>query len=324
LFQVTARLPFSVEARVIDNCGNPLQNGAASVFFSSGDPAISLSVWPDGVWRGTWLPFNSTSSQVSLKLSAVSTQSLQPAQKFVYGSVTPNPTAPAIQSGSVVNAASSTPNGDTLTIGEIISIYGDLLADAPATAAGGVVGTLLAGTRVSIGNTYLPLLFAQPGQVNAVVPFGINLGPAQLIVERDGAVSAPLPIVVTPAQPGIFTVSAAGQGAILNDSGVVADSTSPTMKGHFIEIYCTGLGGVSPEADVAQPAPSNPLSSLTGISVFVGNVSAEVLWAGLAPGFHGLYQINALVPQAAPSGLAVPVKLNILGNESNVATIAVQ
>ena len=34
-----------------------------------------------------------------------------------------------------------------------------------------------------------------------------------------------------------------------------------------------------------------------------------VVFAGLAPGFVGLYQINAVVPPDAPLGLQIPLKI---------------
>jgi len=59
-------------------------------------------------------------------------------------------------------------------------------------------------------------------------------------------------------------------------------------------------------------------------SVTIGGVPATVSFAGLAPGFVGLYQVNVEVPEAAPSGSSVPVVLSIGGAASNTVTIAVE
>jgi uncharacterized protein (TIGR03437 family) len=45
-------------------------------------------------------------------------------------------------------------------------------------------------------------------------------------------------------------------------------------------------------------------------------------YAGLAPGFAGLYQINVLIPQSAPTG-NVPVTLSMPGHTSNVVVMAI-
>jgi uncharacterized protein (TIGR03437 family) len=51
--------------------------------------------------------------------------------------------------------------------------------------------------------------------------------------------------------------------------------------------------------------PLNPLSIVTGsISAYIGGLSAPILFAGAAPNFPGLYQLNIQVPNGAPSGSA--------------------
>ena len=51
---------------------------------------------------------------------------------------------------------------------------------------------------------------------------------------------------------------------------------------------------------------------------------ARVAFAGLAPGFVGLYQVNAQVPASSPSGENVPLAISIGGADSLVVTIAVE
>ncbi|MCX6616678.1 MAG: hypothetical protein NTZ98_11360, partial [Acidobacteria bacterium] len=58
--------------------------------------------------------------------------------------------------------------------------------------------------------------------------------------------------------------------------------------------------------------------------VTIGGVPAVVSYSGLAPGFVGLYQVNAQVPANAPSGTAVPVVVNVGGVASNAVTLAIQ
>jgi uncharacterized protein (TIGR03437 family) len=45
-------------------------------------------------------------------------------------------------------------------------------------------------------------------------------------------------------------------------------------------------------------------------------------FSGLAPGFVGLYQVNVAVPANAPTGVRVPLSINIGGVQSNVVSIA--
>jgi uncharacterized protein (TIGR03437 family) len=79
----------------------------------------------------------------------------------------------------------------------------------------------------------------------------------------------------------------------------------------------------TPRSGVA--AASNPLSqAVTQPSVTIGTVPAAVTFSGLAPGFVGLYQVNAQVPQSASTGDAVSVVLSIGGATSNTVTIAIE
>ena len=55
----------------------------------------------------------------------------------------------------------------------------------------------------------------------------------------------------------------------------------------------------------------------------IGNVQADVIFSGLAPGYVGLYQVNALVPAGVTAGSAVPVVISMEGIASNSVTIAV-
>ena len=56
--------------------------------------------------------------------------------------------------------------------------------------------------------------------------------------------------------------------------------------------------------------------------VTIGGQTAEVQFAGLAPGFAGLYQVNVRVPAGLAPG-PQPLVINLLLN-SNTATVAVQ
>jgi uncharacterized protein (TIGR03437 family) len=58
--------------------------------------------------------------------------------------------------------------------------------------------------------------------------------------------------------------------------------------------------------------------------VTIGGIPAEVQFSGLAPGFVGLYQVNARIPAGISAGSAVPVQITINGRASNTATIAVR
>ena len=73
-----------------------------------------------------------------------------------------------------------------------------------------------------------------------------------------------------------------------------------------------------------SPGLSDPLSWSTTPTVMIGGAPADVWFSGLAPGYVGLYQVNAQVPAGSATGHEVPVVVSIGGVDSNAVTIAVQ
>jgi len=135
-------------------------------------------------------------------------------------------------------------------------------------------------------------------------------------------------VSLAPFAPAIFAMNSegTGQGAILDTSYRLADSTNPATAGSsYISIYCTGLGAVTNQPATGSPALGTPLSWTTTIpTVTIGGASADVSFYGLAPGYAGLYQVNAQVPAGSAKGSAVPVTISIGGATSNEVTVAVQ
>jgi uncharacterized protein (TIGR03437 family) len=58
--------------------------------------------------------------------------------------------------------------------------------------------------------------------------------------------------------------------------------------------------------------------------VTIGGVPADVSFSGLAPGYVGLYQVNAQVPAGLAANAATPVVISMEGIASNTVTIAVE
>jgi uncharacterized protein (TIGR03437 family) len=180
------------------------------------------------------------------------------------------------------------------------------------------------------GAIQAPLLFVGPGQINFQIPPGIVPGtavPAQL-TKPDGTTLLTA-LNITAAAPGIFTLLQNGQGqaALLNQDNSQNFGTNPATRGSVIQIFATGGGDTTPTLmpGEAAPASGNPLV-LTNVqpTVTIGGQSAQVLFSGMAPGFVGLWQINAQIPQNVTPGNAVPLVVNAGGVASNTVTIAVQ
>jgi len=71
-------------------------------------------------------------------------------------------------------------------------------------------------------------------------------------------------------------------------------------------------------------APDGLSGTVNPVSVSIAGIDSEVYFAGLAPGFVGLYQINVRVPAGTPSGAAVPLTVTVAGATSKAAELAVR
>jgi uncharacterized protein (TIGR03437 family) len=236
----------------------------------------------------------------------------------VGGNVQDNPNIPAL--GALVNGASFAPMARP-SPGEIVSVFGINLADGIEFAPTLPLTTQLQGTLIAFGGRPLPLLYTNPNQVNAILPYGLTPGTTyQLIVTRGNRISVPQSLTVAAAEPAIFAGSA-GQGDIFvyhsATEQVLAAPGQPAKAGDILIIYCAGLGGVDPPID-AGVAVDRLIRTMSPIGVTIGGVQAQVMFSGLAGGLTGLYQINATMPDGVTPGDAVPVVLT-LGNVSSPA-----
>lgn len=245
---------------------------------------------------------------------------------------------PTVASGGVVNGASFAPN-QPLTAGSIASLFGTDLASSTAYASTTPLPKTLGGASVTVsssaGSFQAPLFLVSPFQVNVQLPWEL-LGHSQatLTVTFSGASSNSITLAMTATSPGIFSLNSQGSGPgaiLISDSADLAQAAGsvpgrtarPAKRGEYISIYCTGLGAVSnqPGSGAAAGASS---TTTAAPSVTIGGMPAGVSFSGLAPGFAGLYQVNAQVPDNAPAGSAIPVVLIISGATSNIVTIAIQ
>ena len=163
--------------------------------------------------------------------------------------------------------------------------------------------------------------------MNIQIPYEVPVNSTATLRIENGA-SAFFPFNVAATAPAIFTTNqqGTGQGAILNTSYQLVDASHPVTPGPntYIQIYCMGLGAVTNQPADGAAALSSPLSETSTLpQVTIGGIAETATFSGLAPGFVGLYQVNAQVPAGVTAGSAVPVSISIGGATSNTVTIAV-
>ena len=234
----------------------------------------------------------------------------------------PNTGPPSI--GGLSNAASY---AEAFAPGGVVSVFGTELAPATGIAQTVPLPTILAGTWATVDGIAAPLYFVSAGQMNIQIPYEVPANSTATLRIENGA-SAFYSFNVAATAPAIFTTNqqGTGQGDILDNATYqLVDAFHPATRGStYIQIYCMGLGAVGNQPADGAAAPSSPLAE-TSVTpeVTIGGVSATPVFSGLAPGFVGLYQVNALVPAGVTGGNAVPVTISIGGATSNTVTIAV-
>ena len=324
--------PSLIEVQVADDCGDAVADATVVASFSNGDPPLVLASLPNGVYIGTWRPVN-TASRVTVTVRA-ERPGLAAAVVRAVGQVSSNLSVPALFAGGVVNGASFAPGG-AMAPGSIVSVFGSNLASGQNFASSLPLETTLGGATLNVAGTDVPLFFSNARHINAQLPF--NLGPnsrPQVFVRarREGtgpeAITVPESITVAAVQPAIFTVNqqGTGQGAILDVQNRLVDSSAPATTGEVVQVFCTGLGATDPQVPAGGAAPgTEPLARVVvPVEARISGLPAPVHFAGLAPGFAGLYQVNVEIPAGVEPDPAVTLLLLQNGVPSNTVTIAVQ
>jgi len=154
----------------------------------------------------------------------------------------------------------------------------------------------------------MQVLGATPFQINAVVPPGIAPGTATLTAKGLlGTITQS--VAVLPSAPGIF--------AITNQDGSLNSAANPAQRGADVVIYGTGLGATAAQGSLQV------VTGTVGVGIGPG-APVKPAFAGLTPGFTGLYQVNVQIPAGIAPGASVAITLQEAGQTSNTVAIAIE
>ncbi len=185
----------------------------------------------------------------------------------------------------------------------------DFNGNSAPTAIGGSTG--IPGTSVTVAGIPAYVYFISPGQVDVQVPSGVPSGRQSVVVTTAGGTSAAFPVTVNALEPGLLAPAAfVIQGspyivALFSNTltfvlpqAVPGVQTARAKPGDNLTLYGVGFGPVTPNTLAGQVVQgTNALQN--GLTVTIGGVAANVTYAGLAPGYVGLYQFNVVVPTVA-------------------------
>jgi len=216
---------------------------------------------------------------------------------------------PVYTAASIANSAASV--AGFYAPNSFISIYGQNLsyvtkAIGPDDIVAGVtLPWSLAGTNVAVLINQLTanVYYVSPNQVNVLIPPELIAGPAIVQLENQACYGSPIQIALSRAAPVLFQSDAATVIAT-HLNGLLLTAASPAQPGEVVVLYATGLGPTAPAAipnEIPQFAAS--IVDLTGFQVLLNGSVVDprmILYAGVTPGYAGLFQINLRLPDDCP------------------------
>jgi uncharacterized protein (TIGR03437 family) len=196
----------------------------------------------------------------------------------------------------------------------------------------------LGGVSVQVGGQPAGLIFVSPSQINFWVPPGTALGQLGVSVNAsDGTVVASGTMNVLQTAPALFSLDASGQGpgAVLNAVTyqgapffVVTSQNAGPDKRTRLSLFGTGLrlaglqGTAPPEGNVAASVSATALE-ISPATQEEASLSLSVEYAGPAPGFFGLDQVNVVLPSGLDGAGNVNIVLSTGTRVSNSITVQI-
>lgn len=231
--------------------------------------------------------------------------------------------------------------GARIARGSIASAFGANLAGTTEVAQNMPLPSVLADTSVSIKDSnsrefLAPLFFVSPSQINYLIPSDVNLGAAVVTVTNKDNTSSGT-ILITSVAPGLFTANADGQGVpaavllrIKPDGTQIYeaisqfDSVSKRFIARPIELG-PDLGSLTDKVFLLLFGTGiQGRASLSSVSLSIGGVESQVLYAGSQGGFTGLDQVNALLPRSLMGRGEVNISLTVDGQITNTVKITIK
>jgi uncharacterized protein (TIGR03437 family) len=274
-YNLPAGSPGQAQYVTVDNGGAGVLYWTASVSYSNGSGWLTVQT-PSGTGNGT------------VRLDAYP-GNLAPGTYQATLTIDAGAAGRRLVAVTLVVAQPTAPVGPQITAVENAATFvtGPVVAGSLAT----VMGTSFAGKLVTVTFNNVPATidFSNATQINLLVPASLaSQTSAQMVVTVDGVSSAPMTVQLAQFEPGIFT------GAVLNQDSTVNSVSNAAAAGSEIYFYATGLSG---SGAITAQIGTTPITTLA--------------YAGPAPGFPGVQQINLIVP----AGLgAATTELYVCGN----------
>jgi len=228
---------------------------------------------------------------------------------------------------TVEGIVSSASGKQPVAAGTLVTIYGSHLsfitaAVAPENIHANNLPMELGGTRVSLNGIPAGLYYVSPTQINFLIGTTTTATELELQVTNEGRAGPTLRIPLAAAAPALFLSDPDFVVGTRADASVVTND-SPVHPGDVVVLYATGLGRTVPgfgERELPDRAAMLVRTSEFRVELNGTRLDpAAVFYAGVTPGFAGLYQINLRLPEATPENPEIRI-----GFEGQMSTTGIK
>jgi len=222
----------------------------------------------------------------------------------------PAASSPTLAAGGVGNAFSGAAG---VSPGSWVSLYGSNFSTATRALAAtdlvnNTIPTSLGGVSVQINGKAAFVQYVSPTQLNVLAPADASTGSVAVSVTNSTGTSNSISTTMQAVSPGLLTASnyvravRYPDSAIINGTGAAEagyTTSAAAGPGDIIQIYGTGFGPTDPTVSTGLVF-TGAYPAANAVTLTIGGVSAEVLWAGLVAA--GVYQLNVRVPSSLADG----------------------
>jgi uncharacterized protein (TIGR03437 family) len=337
--QANLQYPTPLTVKVTDSTGKAL-SGATVSFNVQGSVPVYL---------------NSTSAVTDANGNAgiTATAGANPGTASVVASVgsasttftlTVLPPGPVFGLGNLLNGASFQVQKNVAP-GQILTITGTGVSNGaqgvvvPSSPVGPLPTTLNGVTVVfsnSQGAIFAPIYNVAnvngAEQVTVLVPFELQAGTSvNLTIKTGNVTSDPLAVPVVASAPGIFEAVDANNNhyaVVLHSNGSYVSPANPAIRGETLRYFVTSLGQTTPLASTTSAGVADQMVNNTLI-VGVADAGVQVIGGKYVENFQGLYTVDFVVPETAPSGTQVKLNMAVVTSDgsayySNASSFAIQ
>jgi uncharacterized protein (TIGR03437 family) len=236
---------------------------------------------------------------------------------------------PAYTADSIVNASDYSKG--PFAPGSLLTIFGTNLSFNTAglnsdNVTSHTIPFSLGNVSVLIDNVAAPLLYVSPSQINVMIPPNEIAGNSTLQVIRQGNSSAlVVNLTLVAGAPALFV--SADHYALAQDFNAkyaLATAAAPAHPGDLLVLYATGLGGTQPlpvSGEIPQTAGFINGFATGALQVLLNGKALDpktIPYAGLTPGYAGLYQLNFYLPGDCPANPTIQIAMGGKLSAANV------